>query len=159
MSKTNAMRMLDAKKVPYEVYTFPEEIHSAMGVSEATGIPAKQVFKTLVVMSGRSKPLLVLVPGDCELNLKRLGGVIGDKNLRMATKKEAESLTGLKTGGISALALLHRKIPTFIDQTATEFERVLVSAGRRGVNLFIATSDLIRLTGAKVVDVASRREG
>ena len=159
MSKTNSMRMLDTEKVSYEVYSFPEQIHSALGVSEATGIPAQQVFKTLVVLSGQGKPILAIVPGDRTLSLRRLGAALGDKRVHMATKAEAEKITGLKTGGISALALVHRNYTVVLDQSAHRFHRVLVSAGCRGVNLGLDPSDLLRVTGALEADVTQRGEG
>jgi len=150
--KTNAMRMLDARGVPYEVYTFPPEIHSAEGVAQVVGLPASQVYKTLVVVRKQGKPLLVMIAGDRELDLKRLAKAVGEKKLRMATYREAESLTGLQVGGISALALLNRNFDVYIDQAATKLERVLVSAGCRGINLGIKVEDLIRVTKAKVID-------
>ncbi|MBC7264575.1 MAG: aminoacyl-tRNA deacylase [Chloroflexi bacterium] len=152
--KTNSMRLLEARKVSYEVYTFSPDIHSAQGLAEAIGLPASQVFKTLVVQRERGRPLLVMVPGDRELDLKRLAQSIGEKKLRMATQKEAETLTGLQVGGISALALLHKGFEIYIDRSALALSRVVVSAGRRGINLGLAVSDLIRVTGAKMVDAA-----
>lgn len=146
------MRLLEARKIPYEVYLFSPDIHSAQGLAEAVGLPAGQVYKTLVVQRERGHPLLVMIPGDKELNLKRLAQSIGEKKLRMATQKEAEALTGLQVGGISALALLHKGFEVYIDRSALALSRVLVSAGRRGINLRMAVNDLIRVTGAKVVD-------
>ncbi len=149
--KTNTMRMLEALEVPYETYTFPPDIHSAEGVAHAVGVPVSQVYKTLVVTRKRGKPLLVMIAGDRELDLKRLAQAVGEKKLRMASYNEAESLTGLQVGGISALALLNRGFEVYIDQTATKLERVLISAGQRGVNLGIAVEDLIRVTQATAV--------
>jgi Cys-tRNA(Pro)/Cys-tRNA(Cys) deacylase len=150
--KNNAMRMLEARGVPYETYTFPSEIHSAEGVAQVVDLPASQVYKTLVVVRKRGKPLLVMVAGDRELDLKRLARAIGEKKLRMATYNEAESLTGLEVGGISALALLNRGFDVYIDRAATKLERVLVSAGCRGINLRVTVEDLIRVTKAKVTE-------
>ena len=153
MQKTNAMRMLDGEGVAYSVHTYSDKIRSGLGVSEATGVPPERVLKTLVVMSGRNQPALVMVPADRELSLKRLGVALGDKGMRMATKREAEKLTGLRTGGISALELFNRRFPVFIERSVRNVELVLVSAGRRGVNLLLATSDLIRLTSARFEEV------
>jgi len=150
--KTNTMRMLEAHEVPYETHTFPPEIHSAEGVAQVVGVPVSQVYKTLVVVRKRGNPLLVMIAGDRELDLKRLARAVGEKRLRMASYKEAESLTGLQVGGISALSLLSRGFEVYIDQAATRLQRVLVSAGCRGVNLGMATEDLIRVTEAKVVE-------
>jgi len=150
--KNNAMRMLDARGAPYEAYTFPPEVHSAEGVAQVVGVPVSQVYKTLVVVRKQGKPLLVMIAGDRELDLKRLAKAVGEKKLRMASHKEAESLTGLEVGGISALALLNRGFDVYIDRAATKLKRVLVSAGRRGINLGIAVEDLIRVTKAKVIE-------
>ncbi len=150
--KNNAMRMLEARGVPYETYTFPPETHSAEGVAQVVGLPASQVYKTLVVARKQSKPLLVMIAGDQELDLKRLATAVGEKKLRMASYKEAESLTGLEVGGISALALLNQGFDVYIDRAATRLKRVLVSAGRRGINLGMAVEDLLDVTKAKVIE-------
>jgi len=154
--KTNTMRMLDARGVSYETYTFPPDTHSAEGVAQVVDVPVGQVYKTLVVVRKRGKPLLVMIAGHRELNLKRLAKAVGEKKLRMATCKEAESLTGLEVGGISALALLNRGFDVYIDRTATKLKRVLVSAGCRGINLGIAVEDLLRVTKAKVIECSSK---
>ena len=154
--KTNTMRMLEARGVPYETYTFPPEVHSAEGVAQVVGVPVSQVYKTLVVVRKQGSPLLVMIAGHRELDLKRLAKAVGEKKLRMATYKEAESLTGLEVGGISALPLLSRGFEVYIDQAATQLQRVLVSAGCRGINLGIAVEHLIRVTKAKTIECSSK---
>jgi len=151
-AKTNVMRLLDSRKVAYDVFTFSPDIHSAQGVSEVVGMPADQVYKSLIVMRERGKPLVVMVGGDRELSLKHVAQAVGEKKVRMASVREAESLTGLKVGGISALALLGRPFDVFIDQRALQHSNVLISAGKRGVNLRLAVSDLIEVSGAQVID-------
>jgi Cys-tRNA(Pro)/Cys-tRNA(Cys) deacylase len=153
--KTNAMRMLEARKIPFETYTFDPDIHSADGVAEALGLPAHQVYKTLVVVRQQGKPLLVLVAGDRELDLKRLARAVGEKRLSMASYKEAESLTGLQIGGISALALINRGFEVYIDRPATRLSHILVSAGCRGINLKLSVEDLIRITRATVIEATA----
>lgn len=106
--KSNVMPLLEAPRLPYQAYTYSPEVRSAQEVARVLGVPAHQVFKTLVVLPIRGKPLLVLIPGLQTLDLKRLAQAVGEKRLRMATQKEAETLTGLRIGGISALALLDR---------------------------------------------------
>jgi Cys-tRNA(Pro)/Cys-tRNA(Cys) deacylase len=157
--KTNAMRMLEAQKIPFEIYTFDPDIHSAEGVAEALGLPTHQAYKTLVVVRPQGKPLLVLVAGDRELDLKRLARTVGEKKLRMASYKEAESLTGLQVGGISALALVNRGFEVYIDRAATELSHVLVSAGCRGVDLMLRVEDLIRITRARVIEATADIDG
>lgn len=154
---TNAMRLLDSRGIAYEALAFSPDIHSARGVAEALGLPAERVFKTLVVLpvsSERPKPLLAIIPGTCELDLKALARVAGEKRLRMATQREAESLTGLLVGGISALALLHKHWPIYLDISAQEDTWFLVSAGQRGLNLRLAVQDFIAVTGARLVSIA-----
>lgn len=150
--KLNSMRILEQKKVAFTVREFPDSIHSADGVADHFGLPHEMVYKTLVVMPAGGKPLLVLVAGSRELNLKKVAKAVGEKKVQMATKKEAESLTGLQTGGISALALLHKNFRVFIDEPVLQLERVLVSAGKRGVNLELPVKELIKVTNARVID-------
>jgi Cys-tRNA(Pro)/Cys-tRNA(Cys) deacylase len=150
--KTNSMRALDARRIPYETYTFPPDIHSATGVAEAVRLPPEQVYKTLVVLRPEGKPMLAIIRGDRELDLKKVASAVGEKKVRMASHKEAEELTGLQVGGISALALLNRPFDVFIDRAATELSHLLVSAGKRGINLRLPVDDLIRITHARVID-------
>jgi Cys-tRNA(Pro)/Cys-tRNA(Cys) deacylase len=133
--KTNAMRALEARNIPYQVFTFPPDVHSAVGVAMEVGLPANQVYKTLVVLRSQGKPMLIIIAGDRELDLKKVSREIGEKKVRMASHNEAETLTGLQVGGISALALLNRPFDVFIDQPATDLTHILVSAGKRGINL------------------------
>ncbi len=133
--KLNSMRLLDTKGVAYEVLRFPETIHSAQGVADYFGLPVSQVYKTLVLMTAQNNPVLVMAPADQDIRIKRLAQALGDKKLRMATHKEAESCTGLQVGGISALALRHRRFPVYLAQTAADLDTMLISAGQRGINL------------------------
>jgi Cys-tRNA(Pro)/Cys-tRNA(Cys) deacylase len=149
--KTNSMRALEARKIPYKVFTFPPEVHSASGVADAVGLPYEQVYKTLVALRPEGKPMLIMIAGDRELDLKRVAKAVGEKKVRMASHKEAEALTGLQVGGISALALLNRPFDVFIDRPATDLSHILVSAGKRGINLRLAVDDLIRVTRARVI--------
>jgi len=150
--RTNTMRLLDANKVGYEVYTFSPDIHSATGVAEATGLDPRAVYKTLVIQRQRGKPLLVMVAGDVQVDLSALAASVDEKKLRMAAHRDAEALTGLQVGGISALALLNKGFEICIDQAARQLDRIAVSAGQRGINLYLAVSDLVRVTGARWVD-------
>lgn len=153
-AKTNALRFLASRRVPYQAYTFSEGIHSAEEAAEAMGVPAAQVYKTLVVLRERGRPLLVIVPGGRQLDLRRLAKGIGEKKLRMASQREAESLTGLLVGGISALALLNKGFQVYIDSSAARLDQVYVSGGQRGLNVRLAVADLVRLTGARMVEAA-----
>ncbi|RME41928.1 MAG: aminoacyl-tRNA deacylase [Caldilineae bacterium] len=150
----NSTRLLAKRNIPFQIHSFPDTIHSAVGVAEAVGKPPAMVYKTLVVLrtTPRAKPMLVMVAGDRELNLKKVAAAVGEKKVRMASRREAERLTGLKVGGISALALLNRGFDIFIDRPAQELKTVLVSAGRRGVNVELAVQDLVSVTGARWIE-------
>lgn len=154
MEKTNSMRLLDQRGVDYEVFTFSPDIHSALGVAEVTGFQPQEVFKTLVVMRPNGKAFLVIAPGDGELDLKKVAAAVGEKKVAMASQRDAEAITGLQVGGISALALLQKGLPVYIDRSATGHERILVSAGKRGVNLRLKSDDLIRIVKARVIDAS-----
>ncbi len=155
LPKTNAMRTLDARKVEYQAHTYSAEIHSADGAAAALGVPEDHVYKTLVVLpeSGQGRPLLVMVPGDRELDLKVLGQGVGEKKLRMASQREAESLTGLLVGGISALALLNKNFRIYIAAQALHLAQIYVNGGQRGLNLQLKPDDLLKVTGAQPVAI------
>lgn len=153
--KLNSMRILEQHNVDYQTFEFDESIHSAEGVAAAVGVPPETVFKTLVVMpdDGRGeKPMLVLVGAGRKLDLKEFAVVAGHKKVRMARQDEAEKLTGLKVGGISALALTAKNWPIYLDETATQYERILISAGQRGTNLGIPVVALKQILDVNVVN-------
>ena len=160
LEKTNAIRLLDARRVAYEPLVYDPEIHSALGVADVLGVPPEQVYKTLVVLNEEAgnRPLLVMIAGPDELDHRLLARSIGAKATRMAPRREAERLTGLLVGGIGALALVNRPFVPCIERAALAFEWVLVNGGRRGLNLRVGVQDLIRLTGAQVVDAVRREQ-
>ncbi len=153
--KNNVTRFLDSKKVTYQVYTYDYAagVHSAVEVADAVGLPPAQVFKTLVVIGDdpKRKPLLVVVPGPNTLDLKALAKATKFKKAKMAAHADAEKLTGLQTGGISPLALINKGFDVYIDDAATRFEQIALSAGERGAQVFVSVSDLIKLTRARLV--------
>ena len=158
LEKTNAMRLLDQRRVAYEALVYDPTIHSAVEVADVLGVSAERVYKTLVVLHeapGR-KPLLVMIAGPDELDPRLLARSIDAKAVRMAPHKDAERLTGLLVGGIGALALVGKPFEACIERSALAHEWILVNGGRRGVNLKLAVADLIALTGARVVDAVRR---
>lgn len=151
--KPLAIRMLEQRKIPHQVFEFDDTIRSAQEVARVTGTPADQVLKTLVVEQEppRGKPFLVMMPSSLEIDLKVLAQSLELKKLRMASHRDAEAQTGLKVGGISALALLGKGFPVLIEETATLFDDILVSAGQRGWDVRLRLADLLGLTGARPV--------
>lgn len=159
MEKTNAMRLLDARKIKYtaKVYDATRAFHDAVEAAALIGAPVERVYKTLVVLRdapGQRKPMLVMIPAGSQIDLKRLAKEVGEKRLRMAAQREAEQLTGLQAGGISALALLNRGFEVYLDASAEALEAIHVSAGMRGVDIEVPVKDLIAVTRAKVVRAA-----
>jgi Cys-tRNA(Pro)/Cys-tRNA(Cys) deacylase len=150
--KTNAMRVLDSRGVAYTTASYSPALHSGEEVAHAIGEPPERVFKTLVSVAEPVMWLLVMVPSNAELDLKRSAAAVGVKRLRMATRKEAEGKTGLLAGGISPLALLQKPFTIYLDRHAMQWDAIWISAGQRGFNLRIAVADLIGVTGAKVID-------
>jgi Cys-tRNA(Pro)/Cys-tRNA(Cys) deacylase len=155
--KTNSMRLLDSRRISYEVHEFPSDTHSAEGAAELLGVPACRVYKTLVVVREKGRPVLVMVPGDATLDLKLLARSIGDKKLRMASHREAEDITGLEVGGISTLALTGRGFDVYAHEDILSLPVVYVSAGRRGIDLGLRPSDLLEVTKAKPVAAVGAR--
>jgi Cys-tRNA(Pro)/Cys-tRNA(Cys) deacylase len=156
LNKTNALRLLDFQQVHYEakIYDDSGSFHSAEEAARLLGAPVGEVYKTLVVMREtlRSKPLLVMIAANREIDLRRLASSLGEKKLKMASLREAESLTGLQVGGISALALINRGFEICIDRPALALDQIHISGGARGLDVKLNSQDLIRVTHARVID-------
>jgi Cys-tRNA(Pro)/Cys-tRNA(Cys) deacylase len=154
--KLNSMRLLEQHKIPYEVVPYSDELHDAEAIAEVLGVPPHLVYKTLVVLPDMAapKPVLVMLAAHQTLDLKRLAAAAGEKKMKMAAHKEAEALTGLKVGGISALALTHKNWKVFLDRAAADQEHILISAGQRGLDLRVPTASLITLLRARLADVS-----
>lgn len=153
--KNNVTRFLDSQNIDYNVYTYNYDagVHSAVDVAESLGQSPAQVFKTLVAVSaaGDHKPALVMIPGPDTLDLKKLAKAIGVKKMQMASRAQAEEMTGLLAGGISPLALVNRGFDIYLDEQAEDCERITISAGERGAQIELPVSELIRLTGARLI--------
>jgi Cys-tRNA(Pro)/Cys-tRNA(Cys) deacylase len=156
--KTNAIRLLDKHHIAYTVFAYPETVHSAMEVAPLLGVPAGQVYKTLVVFADDTRHLLIIVPGDRELNLRLAARAVGAKQVRMAPQREAERLTGLKVGGISPLALLDKHFEIYLDASAQQLDELYINGGQRGLNVRLRVSDLLALTQAKVIQATNQHE-
>ncbi len=154
--KLNSMRLLEQHKIPYEVVPFPDDLRDAEVIAEVLGVPPHIVYKTLVVEPDRpgAKPILVLLASDRTLDLKKAALAAGEKKLRMATHKDAEKHTGLKVGGISALALTQKNWMVLLDEPAMQQEHILVSGGQRGLDLRVPTNALMQLVRARIADVS-----
>ncbi|NTW03040.1 MAG: aminoacyl-tRNA deacylase [Oscillochloris sp.] len=157
--KLNSMRLLESHSVRYDLKSYaydPENPPDASEVARRIGLEPAQVFKTLVV-SGAShgRPVLIMLAADRQLDLKRAAAAIGQKRLEMMPRAETERLTGLKVGGIGALALASKRWSSYLDRSAEAFAQIYVNAGQRGVMVGVAVPDLLRVLGAAVIDATS----
>lgn len=154
MIRNNVTRMLDARGIAYTAYELPVEKIGALETAELLGVEAWLVFKTIVVTrEGKGKPILAVVPGDREVDLKALAQAVGEKKVHLPTQREAEKLTGLQAGGISPLALLNRGFQVILDASASGIPEIHISGGQRGLNIRLPTQDFISLTGAKLASI------
>ncbi len=154
MKPTNVTRMLDAKKVPYTAFELPEEKLGALEAAQYLGASPELVYKTIVVTrEGRGKPILAVVPGPSEVDLKALAKALGEKKMSLPTQREAERLTGLQAGGISPLALLQRGFQTVIDESARQHPEIYISGGQRGLNIHLPVEALVALTNARLAQI------
>jgi Cys-tRNA(Pro)/Cys-tRNA(Cys) deacylase len=154
--KLNSMRLLEKNDIPYEVTEFPDTERDAEVIADILGVPAFMVYKTLVVEPyGGDKPFLAILAADRQLDLKKMAAVTKHKKVGMAAHANAEKLTGLKVGGISALALTQKNWAVYLDKPAVELEHILVSAGQRGMDLRVPTAAFIRVVNARVADIST----
>lgn len=154
MHKTNAMRILDAANIDYEVITYEvdEENLSGVHTAELIGRNDEELFKTLVLKSANHELLVCCIPVAQELDLKKVAKAGKYKSVEMIPMKDLKNLTGYIRGGCSPIGM-KKQYPTFIDETAILFDTILVSAGIRGTMLVISSEKLIDYCHAKVVEL------
>ena len=148
--KTNAARLLDTLGIKYELREYdvdPEDL-SAETVAMKVGMPAEQVFKTLVARGDRTGVLMAVVPGDGELDLKALAKLSGDRKVDTVPLKELQPLTGFIRGGVTAIGG-KKEYPVFVDETMELFDVVAVSAGVRGTQILISPADYLKVVKGK----------
>ncbi|HKR66770.1 MAG TPA: Cys-tRNA(Pro) deacylase [Thermoanaerobaculia bacterium] len=156
--KTNAARLLDSLGISYELREYdvdPEDL-AAESVARKVGLPAEQVFKTLVARGDKHGVCFAVVPGDQQLDLKALAQLTGDKKIDTVALKEVQPLTGYIRGGVTALAA-KKDYPVFADETIELFDVISISAGMRGAQILIAPADYLRATHAKVGAIAKEK--
>jgi Cys-tRNA(Pro)/Cys-tRNA(Cys) deacylase len=149
--KTNAARLLDTLGVEYELREYevdPEDL-SAETVAAKVGLPAEQVFKTLVARGDRTGVLMAVVPGDAELDLKALAKLSGDRKVDTVPLKELQPLTGFIRGGVTAIGG-KKEYPVFVEETVELFDVISVSAGVRGTQILMAPADYLKVVKGKV---------
>ncbi len=155
--KTRAAQVLDKLGIPYEIREFQEEELNADEVAEKLRIPLAQVFKTLVVRGDRTGVILACLPGTMTLSLKALARESGNRRAEMVEKDEIHRLTGYLRGGVSPLGG-KKDYPVYLDRSVLEQPIVSVSAGMRGMLLFLEPQDLVRAAKAKIVVIGTGDE-
>ena len=129
----NVTRFLDARKIKYQAFDTPADKLGAIETARILNVDPDVVFKTIVVTRDKpKKPILAVVPGPSNVDLKRLAAALGEKKVYLPTEREAEQLTGLQAGGISPLALINRGFQVVIDASAKRHPELHVSGGQRG---------------------------
>lgn len=156
--KTNATRILDNLGIAYQLREYaadPNDL-SAEAVAAKIGLPAEQVFKTLVVRGDRGGVYLAVIPGNNELDGKALARLTGDRKVELVPLKEIQQLTGYIRGGVSALGA-KRDYPVYADETIELFELISVSAGIRGTQVLLAPADYLRAVNGKVAAIGREK--
>ncbi len=152
MSATRGTRWLASHGIPFRVVRYEHAAKGAAYAARAMEVPPGEVVKTLVVATGEGDFLLALVPGDRELDLKRLAQALGVKRARLADPSDAERLTGYRVGGISPFGT-RRALPVVFERAILARERILINAGGRGVMLAMAPGAILTLPDALPLDL------
>ncbi len=147
--KTRAVQILDRAGIPYEVREFQEEELGAGEVAQKLGISLARVFKTLVVRGDRTGIILACLPGTVSLSLKALARASGNKQVELVETDDILRLTGYIRGGVSPLGV-KKSYPLYLDKSALDQPVLSISAGMRGMQLFLTPRDLIRASRAIV---------
>lgn len=153
----NITRFLDARKVVYTAHELPAEKLGAVEAAQHMGVLPEQVFKTIVIVREKKKPVLAVIPGPRVVDLKLLAVYLAEKKVSLPTEREAEQLTGLQAGGISPLALINKGFQVVIDSAAQGYDQIYISGGQRGLDIQLPVNDLMRLTNARLGNI-SRQE-
>ena len=152
--KTNVMRVLEQKKVPYRAHSYPhgEEAVDGVTVAALTGLTPEKVFKTLVTRGASKKNYVFVIPVAKELDLKKAAKASGEKSIAMIHVSEINALTGYIRGGCSPIGM-KKQFETFYHESCLQQETIAVSAGKIGAQVELAPADLIRLTRGKTADL------
>ena len=153
-SKTNAARLLDSLNITYELRSYevdPEDL-TAISVARKIGLPAEQVFKTLLSQTNTGEHLFAVIPGDAELDLKKLALAAYAKKAELASLKEVEPLTGYIRGGVTVMGA-RKPFPAYADETIELHDIISISAGQRGLQVLLSPADYLRATEATLADL------
>ncbi|MBD5231682.1 MAG: Cys-tRNA(Pro) deacylase [Bacteroidales bacterium] len=154
--KTNVARLLDAARIPYTLIEYPvdEEHLEAQHVADSIGEDINQVYKTLVMRGDKTGLIVGVIPGNREIDLKKAAKASGNKKVEMIHMKELLPLTGYIRGGCSPIGM-KKPLPTYFQQDCMEWPQIYVSAGQRGLQVYIAPADLVGYVGGTISDITA----
>jgi Cys-tRNA(Pro)/Cys-tRNA(Cys) deacylase len=156
--KTNAARLLDSLGIAYELRTYevdPDDL-AAETVAAKIGFPHEQVFKTLLARGDRNGPCFAVIPGNYELDYKAVASLSGDRKIELVSLREVYPLTGYIRGGVTVLGA-KKSYPVFADETIELWDMISISAGVRGTQILISPPDYLRITSARVGEIAREK--
>jgi Cys-tRNA(Pro)/Cys-tRNA(Cys) deacylase len=149
-AKTMPMRVLDEKSIPYDAHQGSSKQYTAEGVAEDLSVPVAQVVKAMLVQlstitkKGGSSFALFVVPCNRRLSLKKVAEELEDKNVKLASERDVQRITGFQVGAVSVLGFRRDDVPGYVDQRVLDLEQVIISAGRPDVGLALVPSDMVR---------------
>ena len=155
--KTNGARLLESLGIPFALQEYevdpsnPQDL-SALTVAKKIGMPPEQVFKTLLTTGGPNSYIFAVIPGNAELDFKKLARASGLRKVEMVPLKDVQPLTGYIRGGVTVFGA-KKPFPVFVDETAILFDKISVSAGTRGTQLILSPADYLRATEAQTADL------
>lgn len=155
-TKTNAMRMLDTKKIPYKTHTYEcDEFIDAIQIADMLGLPYEKVYKTLVTQGSSKNYYVFVIPIAEELDMKKAAKSVGEKSVSMLHVKDINAVTGYIRGGCTAIGMKKQYV-TRIEQSAQQLGQIIVSGGKLGVQLELTPQDLAAAAGAEFADIISK---
>lgn len=154
--KTNAVRILESQNINFELreYEVDENDLSAEHVAESLGISAEKIYKTLILKGQKDPFLVAVIPGNAQLDFKKLAKASGNKNCEMLPLKDLLATTGYIRGGCSPIGM-KKAFPTYIEEMATLENEIIISAGKRGLQIILNPQDLQIVTEASFADLCS----
>ncbi|MEB6064109.1 Cys-tRNA(Pro) deacylase [Enterococcus gallinarum] len=158
VKKTNAIRMVEQKKISYQEYTYEwsEDHLDAGSVAQQIAHP-EAIYKTLVAVGNKTGPIVAVIPGDHELDLKKIAKASGNKKVEMLHLRDLEETTGYIRGGCSPIGM-KKLFPTYIDESARHLEEIIISAGKRGLQIGLSPTDLSKLVRGQFVSLTAISE-
>jgi Cys-tRNA(Pro)/Cys-tRNA(Cys) deacylase len=154
--QNNVTRFLQSQKVAFQTLESEPIKRSAEDTADLFHLDPSTVYKTIVaVRMIPGKPLLIVIPGPLEVDNKKIAALLHEKKVRVSTQKEAEELTNLQTGGISPLALLNHGFQIFVHETISQQSEMAISGGQRGLTILLSTKDFLKVSKARIADIAS----